>query len=117
MRRAPRAIVVIALLVTACGAPSRYAFESGSPEEMAARYIAQWGGQADEYRAIFESEDCVRLADTPIGVSWSVPAASGGWRADRATPGGREQTGYLEARRERLAQLGCTDNPPLLPPD
>jgi len=84
---------------------------------MAARYIAEWGGQADQYRAIFESDDCARLAETPVGVPWNAPAASGRWRADLYTPEGREQTGYLEARRERLAQLGCREDPPPLPPN
>ena len=109
--------VLLALFVAACAAPSRYAFESGSPEDMAARYIAEWGGQAEQYRAIFETENCARLADTPMGVPWgNVPAASGGWYADFDTPEGREQTGYLVARRERLAQLGCSEEPPPLPP-
>jgi hypothetical protein len=82
---------------------------------MAARYIAEWGGRADQYRAIFESDDCRRLAEAPIGVPWDAPAPSGGGHADLDTPEGREQTGYIEARRERLAQLGCTDDPPPLP--
>ena len=46
---------------------------------MAARYIAEWGGQAEQYRAIFETENCVLLANTPMGVPWgNVPAASDG---------------------------------------
>jgi len=116
MRRTRLAIASLALFVTACAAPSQYVFESGSPEDMAARYIAEWGGQAGQYRAIFESHDCRRLADAPIGVPWDGPAASGGGRADLDTPEGREQTGYIHARRERLAQLGCSDEPPPLPP-
>ena len=84
---------------------------------MAARFIAEWGGQPDQYRAIFESDDCARLADSPVGASWgNAPAASGGWRADLDTPEGREQTGYVMARRERMTQLGCQDQPPPLPP-
>ena len=85
---------------------------------MAARYIAEWGGQAEQYRAIFETENCVLLANTPMGVPWgNVPAASDGWRADLDTPEGREQTGYITARRERLAQLGCSEEGPPLPPE
>lgn len=117
MRPTRRGIALVAVIVTACAAPSRYAFESGSPEEMAARYVAEWGGQAGQYRAIFESDDCARLAEAPIGVPWDGPAASSGGRADLSTPEGREQTGYIEARRERLAQLGCSEQPPPLPPE
>jgi len=98
-------VVFFALSVTACAAPSRYAFESGSPEDRAARYIAEWGGTANPYRDIFESEDCAWLAGAPV---------SG---ADRDTPLGRAQTGYIEARRERLAELGCSEQPPPLPPE
>ena len=116
MRRTRLAIASLALFVTACAAPSQYAFESGSPEDMAARYIAEWGGQAAQYRAIFESRSCGRLADTPIGVPFAGPAASAGGRADLDTPEGREQTGYIHARRERMAQLDCPDEPPPLPP-
>jgi hypothetical protein len=117
MRQTRLAIGSLALFVTACAAPSQYVFESGSPEDMAARYIAEWGGQAGQYRAIFESDNCQRLADSPIGVPWDGPLASHEWRAaDLDTPEGREQTGYIHARRERLAQLGCTDEPPPLPP-
>jgi hypothetical protein len=116
MRRPLSAIGFLALFMTACAGPSQYVFESGSPEDMAARYIAEWGGQPAQYRAIFESDNCQRLADAPIGVPWDGPAASGGGRADLDTPEGREQTGYIHARRERLAQLGCSEEPPPLPP-
>jgi hypothetical protein len=116
MRRSHLGMAALALLVAACAAPSRYAFESGSPEDMAARYIARWGGQAAQYRAIFDSDDCRRLADAPIGASWAGPAPSGEFRADLDTPEGRAQTGYIHARRERLAQLGCSQEPPPLPP-
>ena len=115
MRGTRFGIGVLALVLVACGAPSRYAFESGSAEDLAARYVAEWGGQAAEYRGIFESADCRRLSDSPIG-PFSGAATSGAWRADYDTPEGREQVGYLMARRERLEQLGCTDEPPPLPP-
>jgi hypothetical protein len=116
MRPTCLGIAILGLCLTACATPSRYAFESGSPEHMAARYVAEWGGRAAEYRAIFQSRDCRRLAETPIGVPWVGPAASGAGRADLDTPEGREQTGYIHARRERLEQLGCSDEPPPLPP-
>lgn len=83
---------------------------------MAARYVAEWGGQAGQYRAIFESKSCTGLADARIGL-WYGPAPSGKSDADPDTPQGREQMGYIHARRERLAQLGCSDQPPPLPPD
>ena len=98
-------VMLLALLVTACAVPSRYAFESGSPEDMAARYVAEWGGAASRYRDIFESQNCARLAEAPVG------------DADRDTPHGRAQTGEIEARRERMAQLGCSQEPPPLPPE
>ena len=119
MRPMPRSrfsVELLVLFVTACAAQSRYAFEPGSAQDMAARYIAEWGGQADQYRAIFESDHCARLADEPVGVPWSGPVASGPGRIDFDTPEGREQTGYVMARRERMTQLGCQDQPPPLPP-
>lgn len=99
-------IVLLATVLTACSAPSRYAFESGSPEDRAARYVAEWGGAASRYREIFESENCALLADAPVGDG-----------ADRYTPVGRAQTGEIEARRERLAELGCSEQPPPTPPE
>jgi hypothetical protein len=109
--------VIRALLAAACGAPDQYAFESGSVEAVAARYVAEWGGQAAQYRAILQSENCVQLADTPIGVAWGdAQPASGDPRADFDTPDGRAETGYIKARRERLAQLGCSEQGPPLPP-
>ena len=98
-------IVLLAIVLTACSAPSRYAFESGSAEERAAHYVAEWGGAASRYRDIFESGDCARLAEAPVG------------DADRDTREGRAQTGEIEARRERLAELGCSEQPPPTPPE
>ena len=99
-------IVLLAVVLSACSAPPRYAFESGSAEDRAARYVAEWGGAASRYREIFESADCARLADAPVID-----------RADRDTPLGRAQTGEIEARRERLAELGCSEQPPPTPPE
>ena len=104
MWRTHLVIALLALSLTACAAPSRYAFESGSAEDRAARYVAEWGGAASRYREIFESADCARLADAPVG------------DLDRDTRHGREETGYVEARRERMAELGCTEQPPPTPP-
>jgi hypothetical protein len=105
MRRTGLSIALLALSLTACAAPSRYAFESGSAEDRAARYVAEWGGSASRYRDIFESADCARLAGAPVDDS-----------ADRDTPVGRAQTGEIAARRERLEELGCTEQPPPTPP-
>jgi hypothetical protein len=105
MRRTHLVIALLALSLAACAAPSRYAFESGSAEDRAARYVAEWGGAASRYRDIFESSDCARLADAPVG------------DADRDTPVGRAQAGEIEARRERLAELGCSEQPPATPPE
>lgn len=106
MRRTRLGIAFLVLTLTACAAPSRYVFESGSPEDRAARYVAEWGGSASRYREIFESADCARLANAPVDDS-----------ADRDTPVGRAQTGEIEARRERLAELGCSEQPPATPPE
>jgi hypothetical protein len=96
--------VLLALVVTGCAVPQRYAFESGSAEDRAARYVAEWGGSAARYRDIFETGDCAMLAGAPVG------------DLDRDTRQGREETGYVEARRERMAELGCSEQPPPTPP-
>ena len=98
-------VALVALTLMGCAAPNQYRFESGSPEDRAARYVAEWGGEASRYRDIFESANCARLAEDPVG------------DADRDTRVGRAQTGEIEARRERLAELGCTEQPPPLPPE
>lgn len=116
MRGTRLGIGVLALVSLACDVPSQYTFESGSAEDLAARYVAEWGGQVAEYRGIFETEDCRRLSEEPIGISFGGTATSGARGADYDTPEGREQVGYLTARRERLEQLGCTEEPPPLPP-
>ena len=77
---------------------------------MAARYIAEWGGQAGMYRAIFQSSNCDLLANG----GGPIPPSND---ADLNTRHGREQTGYIAARRERMEQLGCVETPPLLPPE
>ena len=105
MRRTRLCIAVLALTLTACAAPSRYVFESGSAEDRAARYVAEWGGSASRYRQIFETGDCAMLAEAPVG------------DLDRDTRHGREATGYVEARRERMAELGCSEQPPPTPPE
>lgn len=110
MRVSRLGILLLALVVAACAGLSRYAFESGSAEDMAARYIAEWGGYAGTYRAIFQSTNCDLLAngEGPIPLPDS---------ADLNTRQGREQTGYIAARRERMEHLGCSEEPPLLPPE
>ena len=110
MRARRLGILLLALVLAACAVPSRYAFESGSPEDMAARYIAEWGGHAGTYRAIFEFWDCDLLANG----GGPIPASN---EADLNTRLGRELTGYIAARRERMKQLGCVEAPPLLPPE
>ena len=110
MRLASLSVLVVAAFVAACAAPPRYAFESGSPEDMAARYIAEWGGHAGTYRAIFQDSNCYVLANGGGPIPANEPA-------DLNTRQGREQTGYIAARRERMEQLGCTEDPPALPPE
>ena len=106
MRRTSLGIALLAISLLACAAPSRYAFESGSAEDTAARYVAEWGGMATRYRDILKNGDCTWLAEAPVGE----------FLVDRDTREGREQTGYIEARRERLAELGCSEQPPPRPP-
>ena len=110
MRARRLGILLMALVLAACAVPSRYAFESGSPEDMAARYIAEWGGHAGTYRAIFESWTCDLLANG----GGPIPASS---EAELNTRHGREQTGYIAARRERMEQVGCVEDLPLMPPE
>ena len=98
--------MLVALLLAACDAPSRYVFESGSAEDRAARYVAEWGGSAGRYRGIFETGDCAMLAEAQVDSE-----------ADRDTPVGRAQAGEIEARRERMAELGCSEQPPPTPPE
>ena len=86
MRASRLGILLLALVVAACAAPSRYVFESGSAEDMAARYIAEWGGYAGTYRAIFQSTNCDLLANG--GGPIPLPDS-----ADLNTRQGREQTG------------------------
>jgi hypothetical protein len=104
MRRTGLGIALLAISLVACAAPSRYAFESGSAEDRAARYVAEWGGMATRYRDILKNGDCTWLAEAPVG------------DLDRDTRHGREETGYVEARRERMAELGCSEEPPPTPP-
>lgn len=92
-------ILLAALLLTGCAAPSRYAFQSGSTEARAARYVAEWGGRADEYRDIFDTENCTILEVGLGTLSSTLP--------DLDTPSGREQAGYRTARQERLDELDC----------
>ena len=106
LRQTRLSVMLLALTLTACAAPSRYVFESGSAEDRAARYVAEWGGDASRYRDIFETGDCAMLAEFSVG-----PAD-----ADRDTPVGRAHTGEIEARRERMAELGCSEEPPPTPP-
>ena len=104
MRLTYLGIALLAISLLACAAPSRYVFESGSVEDRAARYVAEWGGMATQYRDIFQSGDCAWLAEAPVG------------DLDRDTRHGREATGNVEARRERMAELGCSEQPPPTPP-
>ena len=92
-------VLLAALLLTGCAVPSRYAFESGSAEDLAARYVAEWGGEADEYRAIFETDNCTILEVGRGTLPSTLP--------DLDTPAGREQAGYSAARQGRLEELGC----------
>ena len=86
MRASRLGILLLALVVAACAAPSRYVFESGSAEDMAARYIAEWGGYAGTYRAIFQSSNCDLLANG----GGPIPPIDA---ADLNTRQGPEQTG------------------------
>lgn len=92
-------VLLVTLMLTACAVPSRYAFESGSAEDLAARYVAEWGGAASEYRAIFRTDSCTILEVGLGRFSSTLP--------DLDTPAGREQAGYYAARQERLERLGC----------
>lgn len=99
MRKRRLSALLAALILTACAVPSRYAFESGSAEDRAARYVAEWGGAASEYRAIFQTADCTIL-EVGLGTFSSTPQ-------DLDTRAGRQQAGYYEARQERLEELDC----------
>ena len=100
MRNRLATFAIVAVAASACGEPAtRYAFESGSPEDLSARYIAEWGGEARTYRAIFRTDGCISLE---LGLAWD-PANPPGLE----TRAGREQYGYMEARKERMEQLGC----------
>jgi hypothetical protein len=92
-------ILLVVQMLAACSVPSRYAFESGSEEDRAARYVAEWGGAASEYRAIFGTADCFILEAGLANMPSTLP--------DLDTRHGREQAGYYEARQERLEELDC----------
>ena len=92
-------ILLVMQMLAACAVPSRYAFESGSAEDRAARYVAEWGGGASEYRAIFSTGDCTILEAGLGDMPSTLP--------DLDTRHGREQAGYYEARQERLEELDC----------
>jgi hypothetical protein len=92
-------ILLLVQMLAACAVPSRYAFESGSAEDRAARYVAEWGGAASVYREIFSTGDCTIVEVGLANMESTLP--------DLDTRHGREQAGYYEARQERLKELDC----------
>ena len=89
--------LLLAIVVVACGPVLE--FEPGSNDALVAGWVAEWGGEAGEYRSILEA-DC-----------WTVDRMEASMARDAATvpdtPQWREEQGYAEAMTHRRAQLGC----------